>query len=133
MEEKEIDVDILMDCFFFTTVFLTNTLITFLHAKQPHPFHQACLLPAQDIDHQGAFVLHDECNGRDRHSSRSTPNPRSILSRANAWRTLKFSATLQTPKWGRMIPPEPMRMCGVTADKWPRSTSGLDPASQFEK
>lgn len=47
MEEREIHVDMAMDRFFYDSFFLTITLVyffTFLHAKQPRPFHQACEL-----------------------------------------------------------------------------------------
>lgn len=47
MEEREIHVDMAMDRFFYDGFFLTITLVyffTFLHAKQPRPFHQACEL-----------------------------------------------------------------------------------------
>lgn len=47
MEEREIHVDMAMDRFFYDSFFSHDHLglfFTFLHAKQPRPFHQACEL-----------------------------------------------------------------------------------------
>lgn len=47
MEEREIHVDMAMDRFFYDSFFSHDHLVyffTFLHAKQPRPFHQACEL-----------------------------------------------------------------------------------------